>query len=109
MGLKTTNYYVKDLGITLPTAYAIVKDLKIEGNRGVAIFAIQSDRANATALKPIETVRVTFEFNRKENPVETAYMTAKSTKEEIVYDEIRQENVKQVVPQPLYGWNNDIV
>lgn len=27
MGLKKTNYEVKDLGITLPTAYAVVRKL----------------------------------------------------------------------------------
>ena len=30
MGLKTTNYEVKKLGITLPVAYAIIKKKTIE-------------------------------------------------------------------------------
>lgn len=109
MGLKTSNYTIKNLGITLSTAYAILKDLKIERNHGTAVFSIQSTRERATDLKPIETVTVNFTFNRDENPVETAYKTVKGTKEEFVYDETRHENVKQTVPQPLYGWEDDIV
>lgn len=109
MGLKTTNYKVKELGITLPNAYALLKDIKVVSNRGVATFNIQSTRETAMELKPIETVAVEFTFDRKENPVETAYKAVKGTREDWVYDEEKDTYAKQTVPQPLNGWEDDIV
>lgn len=109
MGLKTTNYSIKKLGITLPTAYAILKDIKVVNNRGLATFVIQVTRENATSLEAIDTVAVEFEFNRNENPVETAYNTVKGTREDWVYDETKGVAVKQTLPQPLHGWVDDIV
>ena len=41
MGLQTTNYEVKKLGITLDTAYAIVSKLSVDGTHGQAEFHIQ--------------------------------------------------------------------
>lgn len=109
MGLKTTNYTIKELGITLPNAYALLKDIKVVDNRGVATFNVQSTRETATELKPIETVAVEFVFDRTENPVETAYKAVKGTREDWIYDEEKDCYVKQPVPQPLYGWEDDII
>lgn len=109
MGLKTTNYTVKELGITLPNAYALLKDIKVVNNRGIATFAIQSTRETATELKPIETVAVEFVFDRTENPVETAYKAVKGIRDSMVYNEEKDCYIKQPVSQPLYGWEDDIV
>lgn len=109
MGLKTTNYAIKELGITLPNAYALLKDIKVVNNRGVATFNIQSTRETATELKPIETVAVEFVFDRKENPVETAYKAVKGTRKDWVYDEEKGYAIQQTVRQPLYGWEDDII
>ena len=109
MGLKTTNYEVKELGIVLPNAYALLKDIKVVNNRGIATFNIQSTRETATELKPIETVAVEFIFDRKENPVETAYKAVKSTRKAWVYDEEKGCAIQQTVQQPLYGWEDDII
>ena len=109
MGLKTTNYTIKKLGIQLQTAYAILKKIKITNNRGEATFAIQVSRDNAENLEPIETVSTVFEFKRNENPVETAYNTVKGEKYEECLNEETGEFETMKVKQALYGWVDDIV
>ena len=44
MGLKKTNYEVKDLGITLPIAYAVIRKLDRRGDRGYAELWIHNSR-----------------------------------------------------------------
>ena len=109
MGLKTTNYEVKDLGITLPNAYAILKDIRVVDDRGLATFSVQSARDTARTLKPVETVAVEFDFDRNENPVVTAYKAVKGTKRQFVFDAERRCYKEEVVPQPLNGWEDDIL
>lgn len=109
MGLKTTNYTVKDLGITLPNAYALLKDLKVQNDWVTAIFVIQSDRANATALKPLEIVEIRFKFKRNENPVETAYNLVKSKIIDYEYNEEKGVHEPYEKEMPLYGWQDDYV
>ena len=109
MGLKTTNYEVKKLGIVLPQAYAIIKNLRIDGNNGTAEFAVQSTRDTATSLSPIETVKVSFEVNRNENPYITAYEKAKSQREERQWNEETHKIETVLVGEHFYGWEDDIV
>ena len=109
MGLKTTNYQVKDLGIVLPNAYALLRDIKVNNDWVTALFVIQSDRENATALKPIETVTITFKFNRNENPIETAYTLVKGKITDYVYNEEKGVHEETEVEMPLYGWEDDIL
>lgn len=109
MGLKTTNYTVKDLGITLPNAYALLKEIKVQNDWVTAIFVIQSDRETATDLKPIEVVQVRFEFVRNENPVETAYKLVKGTITDYVFNEETGVHEPTEVEMPLCGWEDDIV
>ena len=109
MGLKTTNYTIKELGITLPTAYALLKDMQVKNDWVTAIFVIQRDRENAAVLKPIKTVSVTFKFNRNENPIETAYNFIKGKITDYVWNEELQAHEEKEVEMPLYGWVDDIV
>ena len=109
MGLKTTNYQVEELGITLPTAYALLKEIKIQNEWVTAIFVIQKDRATANALKPIEMVQVRFKFVRNENPVETAYNLVKSKMIDYVFNEEKGVHEPKEIEMPLYGWQDDIV
>lgn len=109
MGLKTTNYDVKKLGITLPKAYAVVKNLRIDGESAVADFSIQATRENSFKLQPIETARVYFKVDRNENPYVTAYRVAKGSKE---VQEFKPETGKMetvVKHEPFHGWEDDIV
>ena len=110
MGLKTTNYVSKSMGIILPNAYAKIKDLVLNGNSGRAIFAIQSTREAVDKYAPIDKVEVYFTWDRKSDIAETAYTAAKTQTETI--DKFNQETneiVTEVVKGVLFGWENDFV
>ena len=114
MGLKTTNYEVKKLGIILPEAYAIVKDLTVRGKRGFAIIAVQSSRENADKvvegkMQAIEEVRVDFIVNRDTNDRASAYEKAKSYKEVEGFNPETGKIEKVVKYEPFYGWTDDII
>ena len=113
MGLKTTNYTVKKLGIKLPEAYAIVKDLTVRGQHGHATIAVQSSRENAEKvvtgkMAALEEHRIDFTVNRDENDRATAYAKAKSQKEVQRFNEERNELETVLVNEPFYGWIDDI-
>ena len=66
MGLKTTNYKVNSLGITLYEAYAKIQKLRLrENNKVDATFVVQTTRENVDSLSPIETREVYFTWDRK--------------------------------------------
>lgn len=113
MGLKKSNYTVKELGITVNEAYAIIHALSVRGNRGSAEFYIQGSRENAFNLKPLERKFLDFTVNRNENPYTTAYTVAKGViKEEVV--KINEEtgepyNDIETTENIFYGWEDDIL
>ena len=110
MGLKTTNYEVKKLGIVLPTAYAIIKDLYIKGEYARADFVIQANRTATSEKEPLEIVKVEFALNRNESPFITAYKTAKGQHYENKYNEETKQVEKVVVNNSIfYGWQDDYV
>jgi hypothetical protein len=110
MGLKTTNYIVKDLGITLPTAYAKITEISLSPSDWVnATFIIQSDRENTSKLKPIEVIKISFKWDRKTNIVETAYNLAKSKIKDYEYNEEKGVHEPYEKEMPLYGWQDDKV
>lgn len=81
MGLYKKNYEVKDLGITLPEAFAIVRKIDRKGNTGVAELWVHASRENAKELQFLERKLVPFKCNDGDNPYEAAY-TAAVTPEE---------------------------
>lgn len=110
MGLKTTNYEVKKLGIVSPTAYAIIKDLYIKGEYARADFVIQANRTATSEKEPLEIVKVEFALNRNESPFITAYKTAKGQHYENRYNEETKQVEKVVVNNSIfYGWQDDYV
>lgn len=128
MGLKTTNYEVKSKGITLPQAYAIIRDIEIHGTTGVATIVIQQSRELAVNKVPFEEYKVYFKVNRNENPYETAYAKAKAPiirrelvdcekegitgmdeNEQPIYGTIYKELVDKEYPNLFTGWEDDIL
>lgn len=89
MGLKTTNYTIQSLGITVPEAYAKIKNLSVnEDGMAMAQFYIQQTREDMN-LNPfkIENFRVKID---KDLPIfSQVYVAAK----EVVFP----------------GWEDDIV
>lgn len=119
--LKKSNYEVKNLGITLPTAYAAVRSFNRTGNQCVAEFYIHNSRENALNKDALERRTVSFSLkNEMANPFDAAEreaikkrVRAKPTNEyEIkVVDGIEHRTLKFVdeeYPAVLDGWEHDV-
>lgn len=111
MGLKTTSYISKSLGVTLPTAYAVLSTLIVEkDNRVRAIFSIQNTRENTQVLAPIDKVEVNFVWDRKTDLAKMAYETARNEVKTIEYlDEASGHIITKQELGTLYGWKSDIL
>lgn len=96
MGLYKQNYEVKDLGISLPEAFAIVRRIDRKGNTGVAELWVHSSRENAKNLQPVEKKLVPFTCKDGDNPYEAAYNAA-IEKREISHYYLETEEVKEIV------------
>lgn len=110
MGLKTTNYEIKEIGMVLPNAYALLYEMRLCGHSGTATFHVQaSPRTNALSLKPLKSVMVNFEWDRRLNPVEAAYAEAKAMRYKKTWDSAEKKYIDVEAPQPFYGWEDDII
>lgn len=96
MGLYKKNYEVKDLGITLPEAFAIVRKIDRQGDKGMAELWVHSSRENAKTLQFLERKLVPFKCNDGDNPYEAAYTTAVTPEERTRYTS-KTELVKEWV------------
>ena len=109
MGLKKTNYIVNKLGITLPEAYAYVKELSINGDSGTALIVVQTTRERCKTLAPIEAHYIPFKVDREENPYKTVYETSKARVTEKTFD-YDTGTVREVTSSmPFADWEDDIV
>ena len=124
MGLKKTNYEVKDLGITLPIAYAVVRKLDRHGDSGYAELWVHNSRENALNKNYLERHSVSFKTVDGKNPYESAYEEAikRPVRTEVYYvdpvtgeeltepGEGAERKTREVIdPAILDGWENDIV
>lgn len=103
MGLKKYNYEIKELGITVPTAYAVIKKLVIDGKIGIAHFAIQS----ATNKQPLEIKKFMFAVDSNTNPYETAYIESKKRVKKSEWNEQTQKNEAVEKDGIFTGWEDD--
>ena len=79
MGLKTTNYNVSSLGVTLDAAYAIISDLYVDKQSNAkAVFEVQQSRENAIGLAPLESVEVNFTADKTGAIYTQAYAAGKA-------------------------------
>lgn len=111
MGLKTKNYVSKSMGLELPEAYAVLKNLVIEtDNRARAIFAVQASRENAQNYQALDKVEVHFVWDRKTDPAKMAYEAAKTeTRTVEMYNEATNTAIPVTEKGTLNGWEDDIV
>lgn len=109
MGLKNTNYVSEKNGLRVTNAYALIKNLRIEGEYGEAIFAIHYSREEAMSKPSLETVAIRFKVDRNESPYITAY---KKATEKYVTKEIDPETGEEkevVTGMPFKDWQDDLV
>lgn len=79
MGLKTTNYTVWELGITLDNAYAKVQSINLDkSGNAKALIAIQQSREATETLEPLELHEVNFVADKTLPIYEQAYIAAKA-------------------------------
>ena len=83
MGLKTTNYQIKEKGITIDTAYAKIGSIFVKGNRATANFDIQQSREQTESLEALDIVSVSCVIDKEKPLHEKMYLNAK---EEIFMD-----------------------
>lgn len=77
MGLKTTNYQIKEKGITIDTAYAKIDSMFVQGNRATANFNIQQSREQIESLEALEIVSVSCIIDKEKPLHEQMYVKAK--------------------------------
>ena len=112
MGLFKNNYNSKSLGVTLPTAYAVLNELVLKGNNCRAIFVIQKDRNSTTSLKPVDKVEISFVWDRKTDLAKMAYEKSKTQKIKTYdYEKINEQGYPQEIETDgvLNGWFDDYV
>lgn len=78
MGLKTTNYEVKDFGITIPEAYARLTNININvDGEAFGIFEIHQTRKDLIENNSLERIHVNYVID-KDLPVHNQiYVKAK--------------------------------
>lgn len=90
MGLKTTNYEVKELGITVPTAYAQITNLFVNKYGTVqAEISVQQTREDVVCNNALETKNLRYDIDKTKHIYTQVY---KKAKEEL-----------------FAGWEDDIV
>lgn len=105
MAVKTTNYVNEQKGVTLPVAYGVLEGIKVRNNNYVtAVFAVKASREHVGS---VDTVNVSFTWDRKTNLAEMAYNEAKGQKivEDFNYE--TGEPIQVTVNGPFYGWEDD--
>ena len=95
MGLYKKNYEVKELGITLPEAFAIVRKIDRQGDKGMAELWVHSSRENAKTLQFLERQLVPFKCNDRDNPYEAAYTAAVTPEERTRY--VPEKIIKRIM------------
>ena len=101
MGLKTKNLTIKETGIELTEAYAIVDEIYLKRGKGYAVFNIQKDRESALKLDPLKQVKVQIEdIDRDKEILPQIYVKAK------------EEVTNKIHPQSKYpkyftNWEDD--
>ena len=92
MGFKRANYEVKDLGITLPTAYAQIKYLSVNiDGTADAMFEIQQSRDMITVNRELDMKHFSCAVDKTKPIYEQVYRAAKEDifkdwEDDIIYE-----------------------
>ena len=111
MGLKTSYYEIKKLGITLPEAYAVIYRIVADRGRCYTSFAVSTSRENALKKEPLEKVEINFEYsiaNDKVNLFALAYEKAKGTVKKQRWNDETKAVEEYEEAMPFNGWQDDI-
>ena len=80
MGLKTNNYKVNDINLTLPNAYAQITHISINlDGIASATFSIQQDRDMISVNDAIETKHIRCSVDKEQPIYAQIYINAKES------------------------------
>ena len=80
MGLKTTNYEIKDLGITVPDAYAQITSIFADKNgKAYADFSIQQNRDDIGIKEAFTKESISCTIDKTQPIYTQVYNNAKET------------------------------
>lgn len=80
MGLKTNNYNIDGINLTLPTAYAQITHISINlDGTANAMFAIQQNRNMISTNNAIETKHISCSIDKEQPIYSQIYIKAKET------------------------------
>ena len=97
MGLKTTNYEVKNLGITVPNAYARLTNITINlKGEAFGVFEIHQNREDITKSHPLERIHINTKIDKEEPIYSQMYIAAKKEKFSSWEDDIIEEVTEQL-------------
>lgn len=78
MGFKTTNYEIKNLGLIIPEAYAMITKIVISPeSRAYATFDIQKSREDINKKASLEQINVSYNIDKTAPIYEQLYLKAK--------------------------------
>ena len=92
MGLKKSNYEIKEMGITIPEAYAQITHLSTDLNgNATAVFEVQQSRESIMKNRAFETIRYGTKIDKDLPVYKQVYEKAKETIFEGWEDDIVEE------------------
>lgn len=93
MGLKTTNYEIKELGISIPEAYAQITMLTVDKNGyASAEFTIQQNRTDIGEKSALDRRIITGEIDKTTHVYTQLYTMAKEKYFKDWEDDINDSN-----------------
>lgn len=98
--ISKKNYEIKDLGVVLPTAYAMIDHISIDKNgKAHATFSIQQSREDVINKNPLERINVTVDIDKTQPIYSQVYIAAKESKfadweDNIVEDEATENTAE---------------
>ena len=92
MGLKKSNYEIKEMGLTIPEAYAQITHLSTDLNgNATAVFEVQQSRESIMKNRAFETIRYGTKIDKDLPVYKQVYEKAKETIFEGWEDDIVEE------------------
>lgn len=78
MGLKTVNYEIKEMGITLPSAYAQLTSVSSDGDgEAFGVFTVQRTREDIGTKTALQSVSVSAKIDKSQPVYAQLYEKAK--------------------------------
>ena len=112
MGFSKKDYEIEKKGISLSEAYAVVKNITINGEHVKAEFAINISRNNALLCEPIDVKTISLKYDRTKDILPQIYAAAKTDKT-VKVTEIGEDGkpyiVDKTIKSPFSDWQDDII